>query len=235
MNRTTRKSSVPRPFRAQAALAAALALTTFAPGAPEPSPTPVRWELNITPGPLRVGIVDVKDVGPRAFFYMPYKVVNNSGEDLYFAPAFEMTVKTATSSRPSTTDDKDLDDLIVRAGRGVPLDVYQTLIQRLANPFLEDQISMIGVLRQGEENAREGLVVWPADNLKVHEIVVYAIGFSGETRRVANPDAPPPGPGEQPDEVTLRKTLMLVHAASGELTDRGNTPIDRTVTRWIMR
>jgi len=192
-------------------------LTLQSAGAPEPSPTPTRWELDLRPGPLRVGMVDVKDVGPRAFFYMPYMVVNNSGEDLYFAPSFELA-----------TDDGAL----IRSGRGVPLEVTEALMARLENSFLEDQISMIGVLRQGIENAREGVVVWPANNLKVSEVVVYAMGFSGETRRVALPDAS--GEGE-PREVVLRKTLMLVHPTPGELTLKGNRPLERTVQRWIMR
>ena len=205
-------------LRTSLAILACAVVGVHAIGAPEPSPTPTRWQLDIQPGPLRVGMVDVRDVGPRAFFFMPYKVVNNSGEDLYFAPSFELALEDGT---------------LFRSGRGVPLEVTEALIARLENPFLEDQISMIGVLRQGEENAREGVVVWPAQNLKTSEITVYATGFSGETRRVVKPHSA--ADGGEPEEVVLRKTLMLVHATPGQLTHRGNRPLERTIERWIMR
>lgn len=199
-------------------------LEPFAPNAvmaaPEPSPIPTRWELDIDAGPLRVGTVDVPGVGPRAYFYLTYKVTNNSGEDLYFAPSFELA-----------TDD----GAVLRSGRGVPLAVVDVLQQRLNNPLLLDQISILGTLRQGEENAREGLVVWPADNMMVDEITVYAAGFSGETRRITPPDAAAPSPGQQPEEVVLRKTWMMTHLVPGELTGRGNTPLERTGARWILR
>ena len=52
---------------------------------PEPDPIPRRWQLDVEVGPLRVATFDVKDEGKRAYFYMTYKVTNNSGEDLLFA------------------------------------------------------------------------------------------------------------------------------------------------------
>ncbi|MBL0922242.1 MAG: hypothetical protein IBJ10_08960 [Phycisphaerales bacterium] len=198
---------------------ASLSVPAPAVAAPEPSAVPVRWELTVQPGPLRVATIEVEDVGPRSFFYMTYKVVNNSGEDLYFAPTFELT-----------TDAGDR----FRNGENVPLKVTEALIERVANPFVQDQIAIIGTLSQGEENAREGLVVWPAENLKVDEVTVYASGFSGETRRIVKPDAPA-GEDGKPQEVVLRKTLMLVHTTPGQLTGLGNRPLDRTVNRWILR
>jgi hypothetical protein len=187
--------------------------------APEPSAVPTRWELDLEPGPLRVGTIDVEGVGPRSFFYLTYKVVNNSSEDLYFAPIFELC-----------TDDGEAR----RAGQDVPMQVTSELLENLSNPFLLDQISIIGNLSRGEENAREGLIVWPAENLKVDEVVVYCVGFSGETRRIVKPDAPP-GEDGKPQEVVLRKTMMLVHSTPGDLTGRGTRPLDRTIARWILR
>lgn len=202
------------------ALCAAV-LTAPAPalGAPEPSAVPTRWELDIEPGPLRIATIPVEGEGDRSFLYMTYKVVNNSGQDLYFAPTFELTTDAGTA---------------VRNGERVPQKVTEMLLARVADPFVQDQIAIIGTISQGEENARDGLVVWPLDNLLVDEITVYCNGFSGEIRRVAIPDAPP-GPDGKPQEAVLRKTLMLVHSTPGELSGKGNQPLDRTVTRWILR
>lgn len=205
-------------------LAAALGAVCVAPApiawaAPEPSAIPTRWELDIEPGPLRIATIDIENVGPQAFFYMTYKVVNNSGEDLYFAPTFELTTDAGEA---------------VRGGQDVPMKVTEALLARVANPFMVDQIAVLGTLSQGEENAREGLVVWPANNLKVDEVTVYAMGFSGETRRIVKPDAPI-GEDGQPVEAVLRKTLMLVHTTPGQLTGQENRPLTRTVNRWILR
>lgn len=179
---------------------------------PQPDPVPRRWQLHIEPGPLRLATVNVPDTGPRAFFYFTYKVVNNSGQDLLFAPAFELA------------NDRGM---LRRAGRDVPLTVTRELMRRTENPFIEDQIAIIDQLLQGEENAKFGIVIWPADDFRAEEATIYAAGFSGETATVTNPDT-----GET---VTLRKTLMLRHTAPGTLVGQGHRPLTRTERRWIMR
>lgn len=196
---------------------ASLSLTPAVLAAPEPSPVPLRWELDIEPGPLRLAMVDVPGDGLRAFLYLPYKVENHSGQEVYFAPSFEMT--TDESATPA------------RAGRAVPAAVTDEIIRRLSNSFVQDQISVIGPLMQGAEHARESVAIWPVDNMKAARITIYASGFSGETRRVNLPDAP----ADQPQEAILRKTLMLEHLTPGDLAGQGNDPLSRTNTRWILR
>jgi hypothetical protein len=90
-----------------------------------------------------------------------------------FAPSFDL----ATS-----------DGNVARSGRGVPFDVIRQIMERLENPFLQEQVSMLGLLLQGEENAKEGLVVWPASTLDVDRLTVYMSGFSGETATIEVPD-----------------------------------------------
>ncbi|MGP1308741.1 MAG: hypothetical protein ACTS27_00900 [Phycisphaerales bacterium] len=206
---------------------AAISVAPTAVAAPEPSPVPVRWQLDVTPGPLRVLKMDVPGEGPRSFFYMPYKVVNNTGEDLYFAPVFELA-----------TDEGE----ILRAGREVPTAAVREAMNRLSNPFMVEPIQAIGTLAQGEENAVESIAIWPAPNLSVDRVSVYAAGFSGETRRIVKPvviriasENQDEDGEEASNEVLLRKTLMLVHQTPGELTRTGNTPLTRVEQRWIMR
>ncbi len=213
-------------------LAAALAVIAVGPAltpvstalaAPEPSPVPTRWQLDITPGPLRVLTVHVPDEGPRAFYYMSYKVVNNTGEDLYFAPVFELA-----------TDEGEL----LRGGRNVPSVAVREAMNRLGNPFMVEPIQAIGTLQQGEENAIETVAIWPAPNLSVDRVTVYAAGFSGETKRIVKPAIVVDlGDEDEPvsTEVLLRKTLMLVHETPGELSRQGNNPLTRVEQRWILR
>lgn len=183
---------------------------------PEPSPVPVRWELDVDVGPLRVASVDVPGQGPMLYYYLTYTVTNNTEEPVLFAPSFELSTDAGGT---------------VVAGQGVPAAVTRELLDRLANPLLLDQVDMIGLLRRGEAHAREGLVVWPARNVEADEVRIYMAGFSGETARIRVIDRK----SGTPRDVVLRKTLMATHAQPGRLEGRGSLPLDRTETRWIMR
>ncbi len=61
------------------------------------------------------------------------------------------------------------------------------ILELLGNPLLEDQNEILGDILIGEENAKEGLVVWPAGDADVNELTVFATGASGRVRKV--PDA----------------------------------------------
>jgi hypothetical protein len=184
--------------------------------APEPSPVPKRWQLDVEIGPLRLTRLNVEGRGPESYFYMTYKVTNNSGKDLLLAPSFEL----ATS-----------EGVVLRSGRGVPVGVTQTLLERFDNPLLLDQISMLGMMLQGPENAKEGLVVWPAASLDIDRLVVYAGGFSGETAAIEVPDPQT----HQMSRVVLRKTLCVTYNAAGELDPTTSTPMTVLDQRWVMR
>mgnify|MGYP000210730123 CR=1 FL=1 len=183
--------------------------------APEPDPIPRRWQMDFEPGPLRIASVEVAGEGERLFFYMTYKVTNSSDSDLLFAPAFDLATNEGE---------------VLRSGRDVPAAVTKELLGRLGNEYLEDQISIVGVLLQGEGNAKEGLVVWPATRLDLEDIAVYAAGFSGETRAVDVMDK-----NGNPSRVMLRKTLMLRYQTPGEIRNQGSRPFEVIENRWILR
>jgi hypothetical protein len=149
----------------------------------------------------------------RTYAYLTYKVTNTSGQDLLFAPSFELAL--GGSGEP------------IRSGRNVPADITKKLIEKCQNPFLQDQISVLGNLLQGSENAKEGLVAWLLEDFKPQKIAIYGAGFSGETVNITPPGAT--------DKVLLRKTLSLNYELTGELTKRGDRPIDVAEQRWVMR
>lgn len=184
--------------------------------APEPDPIPRRWQLTLDMGPMRLITIETPGGEPRAYFYLTYRVTNASGSDILLAPMFEMVGG---------------DGQIRRSGRDVPADVTRAILEHLDNPFLQDQISIIGLILQGAENAREGLVIWPADDLKPGELTVYAAGFSGEMRKIEVPD---PATGK-PSTITLRKTMMVRYEVPGEIDRRGDRPLDVLEQRWILR
>ncbi|MGE3107535.1 MAG: hypothetical protein AB7G11_01000 [Phycisphaerales bacterium] len=178
---------------------------------PEPEAIPRRWQLEIEPGPLRLTTVETDGV-PHAYFYLTYRVINNSGEDLLFAPSFELSTEYGS----------------FRSGIGVPTHVTRELLKETENKYIEDQISIIGQLMQGKENAKDGLVIWPANNLNVNSMTVFAAGFSGETTSVEMPATK--------ERVVLRKTLQIKYHASGDMSQMLGEVIEREESpRWIMR
>ena len=183
---------------------------------PEPNPIPIRWQLDLDIGPLRVISVENPDQGPMLYYYMTYTVTNNTEEDILFAPSFELATETGVN---------------VVAGQGVPAAVTRDILERLDNPLLNDQVSMIGVLRRGEANARDGLVVWPVRDVAADEARVYMAGFSGETTRLKVIDRET----GTPRDVVLRKTMMATHAAPGNVDGLDGRALERSETRWIMR
>lgn len=184
--------------------------------APEPSPIPRRWQFDAEFGPLRVVSIPSPEAGPRAYFYLTFKVANNTGHDRLFVPSFEL----ATDSGK-----------VYRSGRDVPVSVTRDILDRLSNPFLEDQITITDTLLQGRENIREGLIVWPAAELKLEQIKVYAGGFSGETATIEIPNAET---GEK-TKVVLRKTLALVYRPGGEIDPARAGELPLVSKHWIMR
>lgn len=213
---TRRLCVVPVIALAVVAGCAVSAMTSPAAAAPEPAPIPQRWQLDVKTSPLRMALVDTPSGVPRSYFYMTYLVTNNTPNDILFAPAFELA-----------TDEGDL----VRSGRNVPFEVTSAIMERLSNPMLEDQISIVGNLLRGEENAKEGLVVWPMPTHHCNELVIYAAGFSGETVtvEVPNPET------EEMERMLLRKTLMLRYRTPGEMDAAFGPPMLPSETRWIMR
>ncbi len=185
--------------------------------APEPDPVPKRWQLNVTPGELRVAYVDVVE-GPAAYLYFTYSVANHTGKDLEFVPSFDMA-----------TDSGD----VSASGVGVPPSVTKTIMQSLEHPFLQDQVDILGPIQQGPENAKHGVVIWPIADFDADEIRIFGAGFSGETDSI---ELTNPRTGKV-ERLIFRKTLMMRYATPGEIRAgaMGDKPLVVLEKRWIMR
>ncbi|MEN0020389.1 MAG: hypothetical protein AAF747_05855 [Planctomycetota bacterium] len=202
-------------------VAVSLPLVHVASAVPEPDPVPTRWELDFDAGPMRVAVVPVKEsdgsVTDRTFYYFTYQVTNYSSEDLDFVPSF--TLATGAGD-------------VQASGIAVPDSVTRSLITRLRDPLLQDQIEIIGTIRRGEAYARSGIVIWPVLDNDPEELTVYAAGFSGESETVEFPSA-----DDEPVRLTFRKTRMLRYDTPGDLRPdiQGDEPFTLSESRWIMR
>lgn len=193
-----------------AALSATLSLGAVSPGDhPTPSPVPIYWELDYEPGELRMYIDD----SGQTWWYFTYYVENNTGDDRIWAPIHTLF-----------TDAGE----ILRSGEDVPPRVSRQILARFGNPLLETQNQIIGDILQGEENALEGLVVWPARNLNVTDVSLFVAGISGETAEVSDPLDPQ-------RKIIMQKTLQRDYVVPGEPSARGDDPALFQEERWVMR
>ena len=191
-----------------AVIALAMAVAALA-DYPKPAPVPYRWELEFEPGALRL----YSDSGGNgSYWYFTYTVTNRSGADQLWAPKFTLF-----------TDAGE----IIESGRNVPASVTEGLLKMLGNELMEDQNAAIGDILQGKENAKEGLVIWPAKRLDVNEMSLFVGGISGETARVKN--------HIDNSEIILRKTLQRNYLISGNAADRGGQPADLVSEEWVLR
>ncbi|MBS0192096.1 MAG: hypothetical protein U0573_13800 [Phycisphaerales bacterium] len=184
--------------------------------APEPNPVPQRWQFDVRPGDLRFARFETPDGQVRGYFFLTYRVVNNTKEDLLLAPLFELA-----------TENGD----VVRSGRDVPQSVVKKIMAEVDNPLAQDQISILGTLLQGEENGRDGVVIFSDVDASARDITIFGTGFSGET---APYDVKDPKTGKVRKEL-LRKTLSLEYKLPGDVTGRVNEPLPLFDQRWVMR
>ncbi len=184
--------------------------------APEPDPIPTKWQLDLRPGDLRLVSLTNGADGPKAYAFLTYRVVNNTGQDLPFVPAFDLA------------NDQGV---VLRSGQNVPSGITAQVLQLVNNEFVQDQIGILGTLQQGPENAKDGVVIWPLPDLLTDSLTVYAAGFSGETKPVLVTD---PATGERVRR-TLRKVRRLQYSTPGNLVLDQSKPLDMIADDWIMR
>ena len=176
--------------------------------------------LDFTPGDLRLW--QDAETGVHYWFFT-YEVVNNTGKDQRFAPLIELLSD---------------EGVVVRQGVDVPSRIVTELKSFIADPLLEDQFEILGVVLQGKTNARNGLAVFRVpvltaldrnsalrldskDNLDITELSVLVQGLSPETKKVTDPKS-----GEI---VTLRRAVRLDYLVPGNPLAKGNVsyPVSR--------
>ena len=208
------------PLRAFALSSVVLSLATFvslpaAPAAaqyPKPSPYPITWELSFkyqTPKRIVVGVPGQSE--PQAYWYLTYTVQNDSRREITFLPNFQMLLPNGQT---------------IRSDKNIPPAVFDAIKQREGNPLLQNALQVAGVIRVGEDEAKDGVAIWPEPPGRMGNFSVFVQGLSGENVSI-------PGPDKKP--VILRKTLQLNYLIRGDEIYPGEDQVNENPKQWIMR
>ncbi len=212
------------------AVAAGLAGMAAAGDFPQPSAVPITWELEFQAldviKPIRVTLPGENH--PTTFWYLRYRITNNTGEDRQFIPSFDLCTNTGHLFTDRTL---------------VPKAVYDAIKALYNQPLLQDVAGMTGKLLQGDDNAKEGVAIWPDFDHEAGFATVYVGHLSGEEQVIKLPapiEMTSIGPDGKPttrvsDEVAVYKQLELTYAVPGEAAGRFITPAQLVKKRWVMR
>jgi hypothetical protein len=202
--------SLPRPATAADEPAAAPAAAPLTRDPREPSRVPVSWELTVKHGMLERIIVPINGKD-QTYWFMRYSVINNSGRDILFTPSFEILAETGAA---------------VTALKSVPAAVFDKIKSLYNNPFLLSPTNIDGKLLQGDDNAKDGVAIFPALDTEARNFQFFFMGLSGETSEVLNPLTKKP--------VILQKTLELDFNIPGQAIGIDPQP-KLLATKWVMK
>jgi hypothetical protein len=179
---------------------------------PVPSPYPIDWELTLTHSLAKRIVVSVPgDANPSAYWYMTYHVVNNSDKDkVLMYPVFDMMME---------------DGRVIRSDANIPTAVYDAIKRRENIKYLQPADKIAGEIRQGEDQSKDGVAIWPEPALRMGTFVIFASGFWGETAHVKVGD----------QTVPLHKTLQITYHINGDENHPGQGEVVEQDSTSIMR
>jgi hypothetical protein len=198
-------------------------ITCVCVAAPKPAivPGPDDWTVDVRfEHPQQIAPKFRGQAKERRFWYAIITLTNNTNRDVSFYPKCELMTDTFQ---------------IMPAGRDVPAAVFEQIKRRhqAKYPFLELLEKADSKLLQGEDNARDIVVIWPDFDAKAKHIKLFITGLSNETAAIDHPVAR--NKNGRPIKVFLRKTLELDYALGGDTAFRTDAGLIFEEKRWIMR
>jgi hypothetical protein len=179
---------------------------------PKPSPYPVSWELTFDHSlPKRILVQGPGDVNPLGYWYVTYHVANNTDVDkVLFYPKFDMMLE----------DGED-----VASDMGVSTPVFEAIKKKEHLKYLQSNDTIGGELRQGEDQSKDGVAIWPEPRLRMGTFTIFCSGFWGETAIVKVGDK----------DVVLHKTLQLTYHLDSDENHPGGGDLVQKDDQYIMR
>ena len=131
---------------------------------PKPALVSEAWHLDFECDAPRTLAVTDENGDTRWYWYLTYRVENNTGHDQLFIP--EVTILTDHGQVVIT----DVD---------VPSKVFQKIKQQLRHPLLERPSKIIGKILQGPDHAKDGVAIWAVSQEDVDAFTLFFSGISG--------------------------------------------------------
>lgn len=190
-------------------------LGEFAHGAthPEPNIVPSSWELDLdflTPRTIAVRLPGEDE--STLFWYMTYTVTNKSDSDQLFIPDIWLL--------------SDAGDLL-EGNRKIQPIVFEQIKAYERNRLLLSPIKVAGRILQGDDHARDGVVIWKAPDHVVKEFKIFFGGITGETHEVTD--------SSTGKTRLLRKALEIDILSPGDHRHVQRKPFVLKGTRWVVR
>lgn len=196
---------------------------------PKPNIVPKAWELEFTyevPRPITLKISGEDKC--QTFWYMLYRVINETGKDQIFVPDFTLYTDTGQ---------------VIKAGEHVPSLVFAAVQKLHNNPLLVDLPAATGRILQGEDNSKFGVAIWRDIDPKARRFDIFVSGLSGEREKIALPEPVKKVELDREgnkkeittDEAILAKTLKLSYFMPGEAESRTNSLPRLDKKEWVMR
>ena len=182
-------------------------------GYPRPSASVRGWQLDFKYGPMKqIRLVLPGKSSPETFWYMTYTVTNNTGRDVDFYPHSYIFTDTGQ---------------LIEDVQGVDALAYPVIAKLLGRELMEEELFLRGKLLQGEENARESVIIWRDFDPKSVAFKVFISGLSGERAWVTDPMS-----GKK---FALVKTLQLSYGLGGDRYMSAELTAELKDRDWIMR
>lgn len=239
-----------RLLRGVLLVAALLVIAPRAAAEPQPSPTPVEWELTFTfEQPQRIE-VSVPGGKSSTYWYVLFRVVNQTGEDRDFMPVIERVeeieselAESLVTAHPAEAPRIHVTPALI----GVHPTIYRAIEKRHSRtrPFLVPPVQAITRIKQGRDNAIDSVAVFPDLDPRASRFTIYVGGLSGERTRLPNPSFREPKQGAPAAEApagdknsrwfVIQKTLAIPYRVPGDVrTRRSVAPVlERMI--WVMR
>jgi len=179
---------------------------------PQPSPYPISWELNFDHSdPKRIVVQPPGETNPQAYWYVTYHVANNTDQDrVLFYPSFQMMLE---------------DGRLIRSDMGVSPAVFDTIKKKEHLKYLQSNDAIGGELKQGDDQSKDGVAIWPEPRLRMGTFTIFCAGFWGESAVVKVGDK----------DVTLHKTMQLTYHQDSDENHPGGGDLVLKDQQFVMR
>src|SRR4030042_117005 len=191
--------------------------------APQPAvvPMPNQWTLNVVfDQPQQIMVKVPGSAKAQRFWYVIVTLTNNSDMDVPFYPSCELMTDTLQ---------------IVKSYQDTTNAVFDKIKRRHKKkyPLLESVLFADNRILQGQDNAKDLVIIWPDFDAKAKNISLFLAGLSNETVSVEHPtekDA-----DGNPKKLYLRKTLELQYSIGGDEKLRSGSKLAYKGKAWVMR